>query len=226
MIYFLFYMTYKENDFVRVEFDIYANGELVQTTNEKKGKAASLDVKKYGPLTIVLGRNFLLRAMDEDIIKNNPETTEKTLDLSADEAYGKRQKDMIKTFPKSTFDEKKLRAIPGVTYDFNGMFGKVKSVVGGRVMVDFNNPLAGKSIKLTYKIIEKVEDMKEKLNLVLNVILKMPENTFEILVNAKNVTLKAPGALIPVRDQLKKSFEELIPEFKDYSLEIQSFKKE
>ena len=47
-------MKIEQNDFVELEFDLYANDKLVQTTNEKKGKEAGLDAKEYGPKTIIV----------------------------------------------------------------------------------------------------------------------------------------------------------------------------
>jgi len=222
-------MTYIKGDFVTIKFDIYANNKLVQTTDEVKGKKAKLNIEKYGPMTIILGQNFILKALDNDILNNNNNNNkgnEKILDLNVDEAYGKRNKKLIKTFPKSTFDEKKIKAIPGITYDFNGMYGLVKSVVGGRVMVDFNNPLAGKNIKIIYSIIEKVEKINLKIDLIMNTILKLEKSNYNISINDKEIVLKVPEPLLMAKEHLIKSFNELIPEIKNYSLKIQSFKKE
>ena len=46
---FCFCMALKKNDFVSVDFDIYANEKLVQTTSEKLGKVAGLNINSYGP---------------------------------------------------------------------------------------------------------------------------------------------------------------------------------
>lgn len=209
---------YNDNDFVEIEYDIHANGNLVQTTDEKKGKAANLDIKEYGPQVIILGKGFIVKALDEDI-KSSGKASNK-LELKPEDAYGKRKKDLIRTFPKSSFDEQKIRAVPGVTYDFNGMYGTVKSVNGGRVMVDFNNPLSGKDIKIEYKINKKVEDIKVKIETVFNVVLRIPENMFEIEVKDKNINLSVPSALVSMKDMLVKSIEEFVSEIKDYKVEL------
>lgn len=215
-------MEIKDNDFVNVEFDIYANGQLASTTDEKKGKEANLQIKEYGPMSIIVGKAFVLKALDEAVKKKESDK----LELAPEDAYGKRQKELIRTFPKSAFDEQKLRAVPGITYDFNGMYGTVKSVVGGRVMVDFNNPLSGKNIVLEYKVVNKIEDVKDKIAVVLESVLRIPKNLFAVERNDKNVKVKVPAQLAALKDQLTKSFEEMVPEIKDYTVEIESFKKE
>ncbi len=214
-------MEIKDNDFVKVEFDIYANDKLVQTTNEKKGKEAQLQDKVFNPQTIIIGKAFILKALDEEIKKKQ----EGKIELTPEKAYGKRQKDLIKTFNKSVFEKQKLKVVPGVTYDFNGMYGTVRSVVGGRVMVDFNNPLSGKNIKINYKVLEKVEDMKEKIKTIMTSILRVPENMYEVTIKEKIIEMKIPQQLIPMKDNLKKSFEEISPDIKNYEIKFAYLKK-
>lgn len=216
-------MEVKEKDFLEVEFDLFANSVLVQTTDEEKGKKLGDGSKKFKPEIIVLGRGFILKALDEHILKNK-QGSKLTAEFSAEEAYGKRQKDMIKTFPKSAFDENKMRAIPGMTYDFNGMYGTVKSVTGGRVLVDFNNPLAGKDIKIEYKVTRKVEDLSEKISTILFSILRIPEDSFKAEVKDKNLKISVPEQLMPMKDMLVKSLEEFILDIKDYKIEIKQLK--
>ena len=210
-------MEYKDNDFVKVNFDIYANSKLVQTTNEKKGKDAKLNIKEYGPQTIIVGKAFILKALDEAIKK----TQKGTLSLKPELAYGKRKKELIKTFPKSSFDEQKLRPVVGITYDFNGMYGTVKSIVGGRVMVDFNNPLSGKDIKIDYVVDKKVDDICDKLSVVLESILRIPKTAFKLSAKDKVVTLTAPEQITKMAEPLSKAFIEVVPEFKDYKLKTE-----
>lgn len=216
-------MTFKEKDFVKVELDLYANGKLVQTTNEKKGKEAKLENKSYEPQALILGNAFILKALDDHILKAT-KNEERTLKLNAEQAYGKRKKELIKTFPKSAFDEHKLRAVPGVTYDFNGMYGTVKSVVGGRILVDFNNPLSGKEIDINYKVVKTIVEIEEKLAIVFENVLRIPQETFKIEIKEKNLTLNVPKQLMILKSQLLKSIEEFIPEIKDYKVELKELK--
>lgn len=217
-------MKVEKNDFVKIEFDIYANDKLVQTTDEKKGKESNLQVEKYGAQTIIVGKEFILKALDEDLMKNAKTGAQATLDLKPENAYGKRNKDLIKVLPKSAFDEHKMRAVPGIVYDFNGTLGTVKSVIGGRVMVDFNHPFANKNIRLVYKVVEKIEDIKEKINSVFSIILKMPQDKFKVEKKDKIIEIQIPQEIISIKKTLAKSLEEFIPQIKNYELRIEKFK--
>lgn len=207
----------KDGDFVKVNFDVYANGNLVQTTDEVKGKAAKLQVVAYGPQTMIVGRAFILKAFDEGLKKKDKDI----LELKAEDAFGKRKKELLKTFPKSAFDEQKLKPIVGMTYDFNGMYGAVKSVVGGRIMVDFNSPLAGKDIKLDYTLVEVVSDISEKISVVMSSAIRLPKNMYAISVSGKDVILKVPKQLFAMKDMLIKSLGEMISNIKDYNIKIE-----
>lgn len=210
-------MTTQEKDFVRIDFDVYSNGKLAQSTSQKTAESAGLPKsKEYGPQVMIVGRNFFLKALDDDI-KNAKIGEKRTLSLSVEEGFGKRKKEFIKTFPKKTFDEQKLRAVVGMVYDFNGMFGTVKSVVGGRVMIDFNNMYAGKELKIEYSILEVVKDIREKLSFIFTTILKMPETIFRITQKDKEIIVSIPKELHAMNDQLTKTFEDYLPEMKDYS---------
>jgi len=218
-------MELKKNDFIELEFDLYANDKLVQTTNEKLGKEAGLKQEKYGPSVIVVGYGFMFKALDDDLIRSSTEG-KKTLEVKSSEAYGPRKKDMIKVFPKSAFDEHKMRPIVGVVYDFNGMFGTVKSVIGGRVMVDFNNPLAGRDVKVVYSVKSKIDDIGRKVAYVLELVFKVPTNMFNVKVKDKEVILELPEQLAVLKDEFLKGIENYAPEIKNYSLKIENFKKQ
>ena len=218
-------MKIKKDDFIEIDYDLYANDKLVRTTSEAKAKESGLNAKEFGPATIIVGKEFILKALDEDIVKNADASKDTILNLSAEEAYGRRKKEMIKVIPKSSFDEHKTRPVVGMVYDFNGMYGTVKSVIGGRVMVDFNSPLAGKDIRLVYKVVKKIDDIKSKTDFVFKEILKIPEKMFEISIKEKDLTMKLPEELKPIIDMIKKTTLDYIPELKDYNIKTSALPK-
>lgn len=202
-------VEFKESDFVKVDFDLYANGKLVQTTSEKKGKEAGLQSEKFETATLILGKSFVLKALDEDILKGN---TSGTLELTAEQAYGKRDKTLLKTVQRKVFDEQKLRAVVGMVYDFNGMYGTVKSVSANRVLVDFNNPLSGKEIKVEYKDVKLVEDLKEKIEFSLENVLRLPKTYFDIKVDGKKVDISAPKEVVAIKDMITNALKDTLGE--------------
>lgn len=208
-----------EYDFVKVDFDLYANESLAQTTDKAKAKEAGLKGNVTGPMTMILGKAFVLKAFDDALLEGK---TEGTLELSVEEAYGKRQKELLKTFPKSSFDNQEVKPVRGMTYDFNGMYGTVKSVVGGRVMVDFNNPLSGKDIKIDFKNVEIISDLTDKISYVLEQALRLPKMYFDVSLKDTTITLSVPEQLLQAKEMLVNSLEEMMGKdtLKDFKVEL------
>jgi FKBP-type peptidyl-prolyl cis-trans isomerase SlyD len=67
----------------------------------------------------------------------------------------------VQSFPKNKFSEKPVRGMP-VKLEEMGE-GTVVDVIGSRVIVDFNAPLAGQTLTYQYKIEEIVKDPLEQL---------------------------------------------------------------
>ena len=70
--------------------------------------------------------------------------------------------------PIKLFKAQKLNPYPGAVFNFDGRIAKVLSVSGGRVMVDFNNPLAGKIVIYEINVLRKVDDLNEKIKSFIN----------------------------------------------------------
>jgi FKBP-type peptidyl-prolyl cis-trans isomerase 2 len=209
---------FKKGDFVKLEFDIYANSKLVQTTDEKKAKENNIQISKAGPQTIILGKGFVLEAVEKNIYENQKDKDK--LSLKAEDAYGKRDKKLIKTFSEKVFAEQKLRPVVGIVYDFGGMFGTVKAVSRGRVMVDFNNPLAGKDIEFDYKVVETIEKDEEKLKEVFVEVLKLPETMYKIENKGEKIEISVPKELVVMKDHLLKTIKDLMENLDEKKLEF------
>jgi len=102
----------------------------------------------------------------EEYIKNSKDNEETTMTLSAIDAYGLRNKELIRVVPLNAFKQNKINPFVGLTFEAEGTYGVVKSVSGGRVMVDFNSPYADHNIEVYIKKI-KVCNEKETIETIL-----------------------------------------------------------
>ncbi|MBS3075220.1 peptidylprolyl isomerase [Candidatus Pacearchaeota archaeon] len=176
--------TIHKNDFIEIEFTGLANGEIFDTTNKEEAKQIGLDAD-VKPMIICVGNQMLLKGLDEDL--GGKEIGKKySVHLTPDKAFGKRNPQMIKTIPLRVFKEKNMNPFPGMTIQLDNYIAKILSVSGGRIIVDFNNPLAGKELDYNFKITRKVEDVKEKINSLMDFFLRMRFD-FEIDENNKKI---------------------------------------
>ncbi len=106
---------------------------------------------------IPIGNGFLPKKVEETI-KQHKIGDEYEITLKPEDAYGKRTHELIKMIPMKYFIRENINPTRGMLVNVDGILGKVISVGSGRVMVDFNHPLAGKELKFSIKLIEKIED--------------------------------------------------------------------
>lgn len=157
----------KKNDFIELDFTarIKDSGMIFDTTIEKDAKEAKLPVKNLKPLEICIGQDMVVKGFDKEL--ENKEIGKKySADVSPKESFGERNSKLVKTVPMKIFIEKQINPVRGLMLSMDGMIARIISVSGGRVMVDFNNPLAGKVITYNFEIKKKIEDMKEKIRVL------------------------------------------------------------
>jgi FKBP-type peptidyl-prolyl cis-trans isomerase 2 len=149
-----------EVDFIGKEL---LNNSVFDTSLENVAKENNIynKEKKYGALTIILGEKELLEKVEKELGKMK-EGEEKTVALSEKDGFGERNADYVRVLPLKVFQEQKINPVPGLVINVGEMFGKVQSVSGGRVRVDFNHPLAGRNIEYWVKLKKEIVDQKQK----------------------------------------------------------------
>lgn len=211
-------MALKEGDMIEISLTIKSEGKVFDTTDEKLAKENNL--QGVGNKKIVLGKNMLLPKVEEKLMKAK-EKEEFTLELSVDDAFGPRKKELLHTYPEKVFKEQNLRIVVGQVYNFDGNYGKVKSASRGRVMVDFNHPLANKDVEITASIQKVLTDVKDKIGVVLNTLIGLSEQMYDVVVKDKTITLKVPEQLLQMAQMLENALkEQLGDELKDYTLKF------
>ena len=108
--------------------------------------------------------------MDKKIIGKN--IGKYNIELTPEEGFGKKDGKLIKLVPTKEFTKQNIRPIPGIQLNLDGFIGKIISVTGGRTLVDFNNPLAGKNLEYEIDIKRTITDKKEQLKGFLDILFK------------------------------------------------------
>ncbi|WP_409200584.1 peptidylprolyl isomerase [Methanobrevibacter sp. DSM 116169] len=159
-------MAIKDKDFIKLEFTgkVADTDDIFDTTIEEVAKDADIfnDKKTYGPIPIVIGGGHLLPALDEAIIGLKV-GDEKTIEIESKDAYGERDSKLIQLIPMKEFKKQGMTPVPGMVITADNQNGKVLTVNGGRVKVDFNHELAGKDVVYDIKITDAIEDDEEKI---------------------------------------------------------------
>jgi len=202
----------QEHDFVELDYTgKIAEGAVFDTTVEKTARGAGLfsEKMKYGPVVICVGEKQILPGIDEELI--GKETgKEYVFKLSPEKAFGKRDVKKIKIVPISTFKENQIEPYPGLQIDVDGVMGTVIRATGGRIIVNFNHPLAGKEVTYVINVVRKVTDNKEKIVSFLNTTFKIPLEKIKVEINGEKAAAEIPVQFPPqILEMLGKRMEEL-----------------
>ncbi|MEM3374381.1 MAG: peptidylprolyl isomerase [Candidatus Woesearchaeota archaeon] len=203
----------KVHDFVEIEYTgRLEDNTLFDTTDENLAKSSGLTRQgNFGPVVICLGENHILNSLDKAIQEKGISTFD--IELEPENAFGKKNAQLLKLLPMKVFLKEKINPFPGLEVNVDNMYGVVRSVSGGRVIVDFNHPLAGKRVKYHIKVNKKIDEPLEKAKAVLkNEFNFLPEMKIEneILV----IDEKIPDEVL---NAIKERILKLIPEIKDVS---------
>jgi len=138
-------MKVKPGDTVVVVYDgLLDNGDIFESSETS------------GPLEFKVGEGSVMPAFEEQIL-GLTQGEQKTFQLAPAEAHGQSNPDLIHTVDRFVLpnpDQLTVGLVLGLTIDHEGKKEKVPAMVtamnGNQVTVDFNHPLAGKT--LTYRV--------------------------------------------------------------------------
>ncbi|MCL5008385.1 MAG: peptidylprolyl isomerase [Candidatus Marsarchaeota archaeon] len=159
-------MTFKEGDFVKIDYSIRRNsdGTVVRTTERQVAEKNGIYDKEsvYTPQLVVLGKDSTIKGI-QNALMDMSVGQKKTIELQPAEAFGERDKELVRVMPLSDFRKRDMEPVPGMQIDLDGIIATVVSVNSGRVMVDANHPLAGEKITCEISVISKVDDGASKV---------------------------------------------------------------
>ncbi len=203
-------MKLKQKDFIEIEFTAKVkDGEIFDSNIKEELKKLNPDAVPK-PFVFCLGEGMFLKAIDDFLI--NKDIGEYEIELSPEQAFGNRDSKLVQMIPMKVFREQKINPVPGIMFNFDNRIAKILTVSGGRVMVDFNNPIAGKTVIYKIKVLRKLEDINEKIK-SFNEFLFKKDLKFEV---------KDKKIIIETEKQMTKFVEMFKDKFKDvFELELE-----
>jgi len=200
----------KEGDFIRIDYvgKISESGEIFDLTKESIGREKDIynPNLSYKPVPIIVGANFVVKGLEKEL-KEMKVGERKKIIVKPEEAFGNRSPKLIRLIPLSEFKRQKADPYPGMIVTINNLPGRVLSVTGGRVRVDFNHPLSGKILEYDVEIKEKISSKMGKIKAVLEFFLKVEED-LDISFENEIVEIKTKKKDIP--KEVKKTIADTI----------------
>jgi len=186
----------KAGDVVLAEFDAYIqdSNELFDTTSDASAKEHDIFNEKmvYGPQPLIVGKGRLFPGLDESILKAEVGKEYEVI-IPSDKGAGPRDPKLIELHPVREFVKQEIEPRVGLEVTVKGKPAIITAVTAGRVRLDFNNRLAGRTLRYKYKIVDKPGKPVD----VVKLLLKMSYGTndgFDIEHHGKDFKIKLSDA--------------------------------
>jgi len=210
-------MTLKKKDFIEIEFTgKIKDGEIFDSNIKGDLEKTNLNVEPK-PLIFCLGEGMFLKGIDDFLI--GKDVGMHKIELQPEKAFGNRDSKLVQMMPMKIFNEQKINPVPGIMFNFDNRIAKILTVSGGRVMVDFNNPLAGKIVVYNIKVLRKVDDLNEKIKALIEFFTK---RDFKFEIKDKKLIIHAEKQFSQFLNLFKNKFKEIL----ELNLEIKEVEEE
>lgn len=179
---------------VIAEFDAWIQDpeELFDTTHEESARENEIFDEKmiYEPQPLLIGKGRLFQGLEKSMFEAEV-GNEYEIILASDDAAGPRDPKLVELLPIREFHKQDIDPRVGLRVTIKNKTGYISAVTAGRVRVDFNNRLAGRTLKYRYKIISEPSSPEE----IFNAILKMDfgsSDGFSAEFDEKKAIVKLP----------------------------------
>ena len=133
----------------------FENGEVFDTSIEELAKEHGVYVeeREYGPMWARIGVGEIIPGLDEALIGMEP-GERKTIIVPPEKAYGMPNPELVIKVPVKEFTRAGLEPQEGLYVMTDSGIAKILEVNDSLVSLDFNHPLAGKTLIFEVEVIE------------------------------------------------------------------------
>ncbi|MGQ0606404.1 MAG: FKBP-type peptidyl-prolyl cis-trans isomerase [Candidatus Nitrosotenuis sp.] len=163
-------MTFTKGSLILIDYTakVKDSNEVVETTIAEDAKKHNLFQEniKYQPKLISVGESWVLKGLD-DVLANAKAGDKLTVDVTPDKGFGERDTGKVRMIPLRKLGEDADKVSVGDTIEVEQKTGVVRFVGSGRVQVDFNHRLAGKTVVYDVNVLKSLDTNDDKINAIL-----------------------------------------------------------
>jgi FKBP-type peptidyl-prolyl cis-trans isomerase 2 len=170
------------------------DGMIFDLTLEEVAKAENLYSEKdrYEPILVAVGSNWLLEAIEEALVGMKVDES-KTINVPPERGAGKRDPSLVKKIAKMRLEKQGVRIQKGERVTVGREQGVITQVLGRTAILDFNPPLAGKTLVFDVTVKGIISDPNDKVMAVLKRRLPgVPQDRYSVKIKGKTITIEFP----------------------------------
>ena len=187
-------MTFTKGSLILIDYTakVKDSNEIVETTTAEDAKKHNIfqENVKYQPKLVSVGESWVLKGLD-DALAGAKAGDKLTVDVTPDKGFGERDSGKVRMIPLRKLGEDADKVTVGDTIEVDQKTGVVRFVGSGRVQVDFNHRLAGKTIVYDVNVIKALESAEDKISAILKrhmpvedskIVSKLNGNTLDVTI--------------------------------------------
>ena len=189
-------MALRKGDFILIDYvaRVKETNEVFDTTIEETAKNERLykEGEICEPKLVVVGEGWVLKALDESL--TTVEVGKKSsVEIPPDKAFGARDSEKVKRVSLRHLTAKGITPSLGMRVEYNGKMATVRTLGAGRVLLDFNPPLAGKTLIYEMTVQKKLRTVKQKIAALIHRRTQaVEESKFKFTAKEKTVSIEMP----------------------------------
>jgi len=189
-------MSIEKGDFILIDYvaKVKETGEVFDTTMEEVAKKERLykEGEIYESKLMVVGEGWMLKALEESLPNFELKKTA-SVEIPPEKAFGPRDPEKVRLVPLRRLTTRGITPQLGMRIEFDGKLATVRTMGSGRVQLDFNPPLAGKTLVYDVTVQKKLETKVEKITALIHRRIPAVEvEKFNLKITKKGVVVNVP----------------------------------
>lgn len=189
-------MAIKKGEFILVNYvgRVKETGETFDTTFEDVAKKEKMykEGEVYEPKLVVVGEGWLLKALDESLL-NFKVKKKASVEIPPEKAFGLRDPEKVKMVALRKLTSRGITPKMGMRIEVDGKLATIRTMGSGRIQLDYNPPLAGKTLVYNVTIQKKLETKEEKIAALIH--RRTPSvdlKTFKVKIRKTSAVINVP----------------------------------
>ena len=168
--------------------------EAFDTTIEEDAKKFNIHdpTRTYEPRLISVGDGWVLKGLDEALTNANVGEN-MNVEVPPEKGFGARDPEKVRMIPLRKLGEKAEEVKVGDAIEIDDKVGIVRFIGSGRVQIDYNHRLAGKTITYALQVLKRLEQDSERITALIRRRIPIDETKLKITLNEGNLDIELPS---------------------------------
>lgn len=188
-------MPFEKGSLVLVDYTakVKDTNEVFETTREEEAKKTDLydPTRKYEPRLVSVGEAWVLKGLDEALAKANV-GDKLNVEVTPDKGFGDRDPSKVRMIPQRKLGDKADEVQVGDVVELDDRTGIIRYIGSGRLQVDFNHRLAGKTLIYDVNVAKKLESDSDKITALIKRRIPIEDDKVKFNLAGENLEVELP----------------------------------